>query len=80
MKEIKISKENYFDKQMYLINNESSNSKIFWKTSKQLLNLSKDSRNIPLLVYNNEFAESDEQKARIILEMDKICLISKEIR
>lgn len=66
VKEIRISKENYFDKLEKLINNESSNSKIFWKTSKQLLNLSKDSRNIPPLVYNNEFAESDEQKATLL--------------
>ena len=39
--EIRKSKKEYFDKLEQLLLNESASSKIFWKTSKQILNLDK---------------------------------------
>ena len=42
------------------------NSKLFWKTSKQLLKLDKKSQSIPTLVFNNEYAEDDLRKANML--------------
>ena len=62
-KEIRKSKQEYFDKLETLINNENTNSKLFWKTSKQILKLDKSSHYVPTLALNNEYAETDLQKA-----------------
>ena len=63
---IRKSKIDYFDKLDDLLATETSNMKLFWKTSKQLLNLSKSSSNIPTLVLNNEYAENDIHKANML--------------
>ena len=63
---IRKSKQNYFDKLENSINNENLNSKLFWKTSKQLLGLGKNSQSIPALNLNNEHAETDYQKANML--------------
>ncbi|MEW8545738.1 MAG: reverse transcriptase domain-containing protein, partial [Candidatus Thiodiazotropha sp.] len=63
---IRKSKTDYFDKLNVLLSTETSNMKLFWKTSKQLLNLSKSSCNIPTLVLNNEYAEDDIHKANML--------------
>ena len=58
--EIWKSKKEYFDK-LELLSNESASSKIFWKTSKQILNLDKSSTNIPNLIFNDEITEDYSQ-------------------
>ena len=40
--------------------------KIFWKTSKQLLKIGKSNHDIPTLEMNNEYAETDIQKADML--------------
>lgn len=60
---IRVGKQEYFDKLEHKLNVENSNTKIFWKTSKQLLNLGKNSQNIPTLRLGNECADNDKQKA-----------------
>ena len=64
--EIRKSKKEYFDKLEQLLSNESASSKIFWKTSKQILNLNKTSTNIPTLILNDETAEDDYQKSNML--------------
>ncbi|MCG7864733.1 MAG: hypothetical protein JAY74_00010, partial [Candidatus Thiodiazotropha taylori] len=64
--DIRKSKNDYFDKLDALLSTETSNMKLFWKTSKQLLNVSKSSSSIPTLVLNNEYAEDDHQKANML--------------
>ena len=63
---VRKSKIDYFDKLDDLLATETSNMKLFWKTSKQLLNLSKSSSNIPTLILNNEYAENDIHKANML--------------
>ena len=63
---IRKSKQNYFDKLENIFSNENLNSKLFWKTSKQLLGLGKTSKNIPTLSLNDEYAETDYQKANML--------------
>ena len=63
---IRKSKIDYFDKLDDLLATETSNMKLFWKTSKQLLNLSESSSNIPTLVLNNEYAENGIHKANML--------------
>ena len=65
-KEIRKSKQEYFDKLETLINTENTKSKLFWKTSKQILKLDKSSHNVPHLALNNEYAETDLQKANML--------------
>ena len=48
------SKKNYFDKLDRLLSTNTTNSKLFWKTAKQVLNLGKSSNSIPTLKLNNE--------------------------
>ena len=60
------SKKDYFDKLDNLLSSENSNSKLFWKTSKQLLNLGQFSNNIPTLTMNHEVAQADCQKAELL--------------
>ena len=66
IREIRDSKTNYFDKLEQQLNTENSNSRLFWKTSKQLLNIDKRSTSIPTLTFNGEHAEDDEQKANML--------------
>ena len=63
---IRKSKQNYFDKLKNIFSNENLNSKLFWKTSKQLLGLGKTSKNMPTLSLNDEYAETDYQKANML--------------
>ena len=64
--DIRKSKNDYFDKLNALLSTETTNGKLFWKTSKQLLNVEKSSSSIPTLVLNNEYAEDDNQKANML--------------
>ena len=64
--EIRKSKQEQFDKLEHLLNNEQSNSKLFWKTSKQILNLDKHSAALPTINMNNEYAETSIQKANML--------------
>ena len=65
---IRKSKQNYFDRLENVFSNENLSSKLFWKTSKQLLGLEKTNKNIPTLSLNNEYAETDYQKANMLNE------------
>ena len=47
VKEIRQSKQQYFDKLDQLLSSENIIPKLVWKTSKQLLNLNKSSGSIP---------------------------------
>ena len=58
------SKQDYFDKLEYSLNNKNLNSKLFWNTSKELLKLGKTQQNIRTLSLNTESAETDLQKAK----------------
>ena len=51
--EIRNSKREYFEKLEHLLNKELTNSKLFWKTSKQILNLDKNSAALPTFNMNN---------------------------
>ena len=42
---------------------EIPHSDLFWKTSKQLLEIAKISQNVPTLKLNDEFAETDLQES-----------------
>ena len=64
--EIRNSKKNYFDKLDILLSTKTKNSKLFWKTAKQVLNLGKPSDSIPTLKLNNEYVEDDIQKANML--------------
>ena len=66
MTEIRNSKKNYFDKLVRLLSTNTTNSKLFWKTAKQVLNLGNSSNSIPMLKLNNEYAEDDIQKANVL--------------
>ena len=64
---IRKSKQDYFDKLESMFTNENLNAKLFWKTYiKQLLRLGKTTNNIPKLSLNNEYAETDLQKANML--------------
>ena len=63
---IRKSKKDYFEKLDKLLSSENCNSKVFWKTSKQLLNLNRTSDSIPILTMNHEVAETDLQKAEML--------------
>ncbi|MCG7875203.1 MAG: reverse transcriptase family protein [Candidatus Thiodiazotropha endolucinida] len=65
-KEIRKSKQQYFDKLDRQLSCEKCDPKIFWRTSKQLLSLGRTRSNIPTLILNNEHAENDSQKARML--------------
>ena len=64
--EIRKSKRDYFNKLDTVLSTETANTKLFWKTAKQVLKLKKSSSDIPTLVMNNEHAESDLQKANTL--------------
>ena len=63
---VRKSKKDYFEKLDKLLSSENCNSKVFWKTSKQLLNLNRTSDSIPILTMNHEVAETDLQKAEML--------------
>ena len=42
------------------------NSKLFWKTAKQVLNIGKSAFNIPTLIMHNEHAEDSSHKANML--------------
>ncbi|MEW8186271.1 MAG: reverse transcriptase family protein, partial [Candidatus Thiodiazotropha endolucinida] len=64
--EIRKSKKDYFDKLDGLLSTETTNSKLFWKTAKQVLNIGKSAFNIPTLIMHNEHAEDSSQKANMM--------------
>ena len=66
VKEIKQSKQQYFDKLDQLLSSGNIDPKFFWKISKQLLNLNKSSGSIPTLKLNSNIAENDKQKAELL--------------
>ena len=66
--EIRLSKTNYFDKLEDILSKENVNSKLFWKTSKQILGVSKASHTIPTLKLDNKFAENNADKANMLNE------------
>ena len=57
---------NYYDKLERQLSTENLNSRLFWKTSKQLLNIDKHSASIPTLFFNGDYAEDDAQKANML--------------
>ena len=63
--EIRKSEKEYFDNLDNLLST-NTNSKLFWKTTKQVLKLGKSSTSIPTLFMNNEFAENNLQKANML--------------
>ena len=63
-----MSKTNYFDKLEDILSKENVNSKLFWKTSKQILGVSKTSHTIPTLKLDNKFAENNADKANMLNE------------
>ena len=66
VQEIKQSNQQYFDKLVQLLSSENIEPKLFWKTSKQLLNLNEISGSIPIFKLNSNIAENDKQKAELI--------------
>lgn len=63
---IRTSKTEYYDKLETTINTEKPNSKLFWKTSKQILKINNSTHSTPTLIYNNETAETDIEKATML--------------
>ncbi|MEW8185640.1 MAG: reverse transcriptase family protein [Candidatus Thiodiazotropha endolucinida] len=61
--EIRKSKAEYFSKLSDQLNEEKINPKLFWKISKQLLNLDLSTSSIPPLNVNGDILESDLDKA-----------------
>ena len=64
--EIRKSVKEYYDNLDQLLSNNAINSKLFWKTTKQILKLGKSSTNIPTLAMNSELAEDNLQKANML--------------
>ena len=62
----RLSRKQYFDKLDHLLSSENCDPKIFWKTSKRLLNIGRSSSNIPVLTMNHEMTETDQQKAEML--------------
>ena len=63
---IRKSKKEYFEKLDSILSSGTTNMKLFWKTSKQLLNTRKSTSTIPTLNLNNEHAETVIQKATML--------------
>ena len=63
---IRPSKKYYFDKLEEILSKENVNSKVFWKTSKQVMGLQKSNHTIPKLKLNDKFAENDIDKANML--------------
>ena len=64
--EIRQAKINYYDKLERQLSTVNPGSRLFWKTSKQLLNIDRRSASIPTLSFNGEYAEDDDQKANML--------------
>ena len=60
------SEKEYYDNLDQLLSSNTTNSKLFWKTTKQKLKLGKSSTNIPTLDMNSELAEDNLQKANML--------------
>ena len=63
---IRKSKKEYFDMLDSILSSGTTNMKLFWKTSTQLLDTRKSASVIPTLTLNNEHAETDIQKATLL--------------
>ena len=66
--EIRLSKTHYFDKLEDVLSKENVNAKLFWKSSKQIIGLSKTSHTIPTLRFDNKYAKSNIDKANMLNE------------
>ena len=64
--ELRKSKLTYHDNLEKLLFSSDCNSKLFWKTSKQIINIGQTSTSIPTLHYNSTYAESDLEKAKML--------------
>ena len=63
---VRKSKTEYYDKLETTLNTENPNSKLFWKTSKQILKVNNSTQSVPTLKHNNEIAETDIEKASML--------------
>ena len=61
VKVVRLSKKEYFDKLETTLNTAKPSSKLFWKTSKQILKLNKSAQSVRTLIYNNETTESKKK-------------------
>ena len=59
---VRKSKTEYYEKLETTLNTEKPNSKLFWKTSKQILKVNNSTQSVPTLKHNNEIAEIDMKK------------------
>ena len=66
MKEIRESKHDYFENLDRQLSSVNDDSKLFRKTSKQVLNLDKSSSCVTTLKLYNEFAENNQAKAEML--------------
>ena len=64
--EIRKCEKEYYDNLDQLLSSNTTNSKLFWKPTRQILKLGKSSTNIPTLVINSELAEDNLQKANML--------------
>lgn len=64
--EIRESKKSYYENLQRLLSTENINSKLFWKTSKQMLNLKSSSTKIPTLFLNGVSSENETDKANML--------------
>ena len=64
--EIRSSKKTYFNKLDDILSKENVNSKIFWKTSKQVMSLQKSNHAIPTPKLNDKLAENDIDKTNML--------------
>ena len=63
---IRNSRNDYFENLDSLLSTETTDMKLLWKTSKQLLKLGKSTSIMPTLNSNDERAESDIEKATLL--------------
>ena len=63
--ELRKSKQSCHDNLDKLLSSADCNLKTFWKTSRQILNVGRDSTSIQTLHHNSIYAESDLDKAKM---------------
>ena len=63
LRKLNSQNNNILNKRDQIVFSENTDPKLFWKTSKQLLNLNKSSGSIPNLKLNINIAENDKPKA-----------------
>ena len=63
---IRSSKKTYFNKHEDILSKENVNSKIFWKTSKQVMALQKSNHTILTPKLNDKLAENDIDKINML--------------